>query len=219
MEDAENNPQPVKEKTAKKVDLRREVFIREYLVDFNGQRAAVAAGYAEKSARITASHLLDRPEIRDAIAREAEKKTKRLDITVERVLEELGRMGFANMLDYVTIQERGSAFVDLSKLTREQAAAIQEITVEEYAEGRGDDARDVKRTRFKLGDKRGSLELLGRYLKLFTDKFEHCGLGGGPIQHEHIDFTKLTDEQLIDIQRIVETAAVQAPAESRSHQG
>jgi phage terminase small subunit len=203
---------------AEKSELRRAVFIREYLVDFNGQRAAVAAGYAEKSARVTASHLLDRPEIRDAIAREAEKKTKKLDITVERVLEELGRMGFANMLDYVTVQEKGSAFVDLSQLTREQAAAIQEITVDEYTEGRGETARDVKRTKFKLGDKRGSLELLGKYLKLFTDKFEHSGPGGGPIQHD-IDFNKLSDQQIIDLQRIAESSAVQAPAESRSHQG
>jgi hypothetical protein len=80
-------------------------------------------------------------------------------------------MGFSNMMDYISVQD-GDAYVDLSKLTREQAAAIQEITVEEYTEGRGKDKRDIRKTRFKLTDKRGSLELLGRYLKLFSDKVQ-----------------------------------------------
>jgi phage terminase small subunit len=73
------------------------------------------------------------------------------------------------MLDYVTIQN-GAAVVDLSRVTRDQAAAMQEITVDEYMDGSGPDARPVKRIRLKLTDKVRSLELLGRYLKLFHDR-------------------------------------------------
>ena len=69
----------------------------------------------------------------------------------------------------------------LSSLTQEQAAAIHEITVDEYMEGKGEDARKVKRPRFKLADKIRSLELLGKYLKLFTDKVELGGPDGGPM--------------------------------------
>lgn len=36
--------------------------------------------------------------------------------------------------------------------------------------------------KFKLADKKSSLELLGKHLKLFTDKVEHTGAGGGPIE-------------------------------------
>lgn len=72
-------------------------------------------------------------------------------------------MGFSNMLDYIAIQTDGSATVDLSRLTRDQASAVQEVTVDEYTEGRGEDARDVKRIKFKLADKRGSLELIDLY--------------------------------------------------------
>ena len=48
-------------------------------------------------------------------------------------------------------------------------------------EGRGKNAREVKKVRFKLADKRAALVDLGRHHKLFTNKFEHCGKDG-PIE-------------------------------------
>ena len=60
----------------------------------------------------------------------------------------------------------------LTGLSRKQMAAIAEITVEEYTEGRGESKRHVRRTRFKLTDKGTNLERLGRHFKLFTDKLE-----------------------------------------------
>ena len=43
-------------------------------------------------------------------------------------------------------------------------------------EGRGEGARVVKRIRFKLASKINALELLGKHLKLFTEKIEISGL-------------------------------------------
>jgi hypothetical protein len=46
----------------------------------------------------------------------------------------------------------------------------------------GGEPADVEHTaKIKFWDKRGSLELLGRHLKLFTDKTELTGKDGGPI--------------------------------------
>jgi phage terminase small subunit len=168
----------------KKTVLRSEIFAREYIVDLNGTRAAIAAGYSEKGADVAAVRLLGNARVKKLISDLVEKRASKLDLTAERVLSELSKMGFANMLDYIRTDSGGSAYIDLSALTREQAAAIQEITVDEYTEGRGDEAREVKRTRFKLGDKRGSLELLGKYLKLWIDRTESSGPNGGPIPIE-----------------------------------
>ncbi len=85
------------------------------------------------------------------------------------------------MLDYIAVGDNGAARVDLSKLSREQAAAISEITVEEFTERTGEDDKgkptfeNVRRTKFKLSDKRGALVDLGRHLKLFTDKVQVDG--------------------------------------------
>ena len=159
---------------------RHEFFAREYVKDLNGTRAAIAAGYGKKTARVTASQLLTKPNIQKLLAELTKKKADKLDLSAEKVLFELSRMGFSNFLDYVKITEKGDAFVDLSNLTPEQAAAIQEVTVNEYMEGKGKDARKVKRTRLKLVDKIRSLDLLGRHLKLFTDRIEVSGLEGLP---------------------------------------
>jgi hypothetical protein len=57
-------------------------------------------------------------------------------LRAEKVLRELSLIGFANMQDYITIDGDGCARIDLWQLSRDQAAAIQEITVED-TEGDG----------------------------------------------------------------------------------
>ena len=41
--------------------------------------------------------------------------------------------------------------------------------------------KEGRTIRFKLHDKKGSLELLGRHLGMFPTKVEHTGEEGGPI--------------------------------------
>ena len=92
---------------------------------------------------------------------------KRAVITVADVISELGLIGFANMQDYICTTPEGDAYINLSQLTRDQAAAIGEITCEDYVDGRGEDARDVKKMKFKLLDKRAALVDIGKHLGAF----------------------------------------------------
>jgi len=92
---------------------------------------------------------------------------KRAEITISDVITELGLIGFANMQDYINTTEDGDAYINLSQLTRDQAAAIGEITCEDYVDGRGEDARDVKKMKFKLLDKRAALVDIGKHLGAF----------------------------------------------------
>ena len=48
---------------------RHETFCREYIIDLNGTRAAIAAGYAKKGAHVTASRMLSNPKVQARLAR------------------------------------------------------------------------------------------------------------------------------------------------------
>lgn len=108
-------------------------------------------------------------EARAMGARQISAVMDRYAVTVERVKGELARIAFANMLDYMRIDDDGQPHFDASKLTPAQAAAIQEITVEEFMDGKGEDARPVRRTRFKLHPKRDALVDLGKHLGMFGE--------------------------------------------------
>ena len=81
------------------------------------------------------------------------------------------------MLDFVTVQNDGYAYIDLSRLTRGQAAALSEVQVNEYTDGHGKDARDVKRVKVKLADKRMALVDCGKHLGMFSEKVKHNHTG------------------------------------------
>lgn len=161
---------------------RQLAFVREYQVDLNATRAAVRAGYSVKAARAYGSVLLNNPLVKAAIDIVRAKSAKRTEVKADQVVRELARMGFANMLDYVRVTPDGDAVVDLTRLDRDQAAAITEITSEVFTDGRGDDAERIKRVKLKLADKKGALELLGKHLGLFPNRHEVAGPGGGPIE-------------------------------------
>jgi phage terminase small subunit len=102
-------------------------------------------------------------------------------MAAKEVLAELSAIGRANMADYMTVGTDGDPQLHFSELTREQTAALAEVTLETYVEGRGEDAKKVKKARFKLHDKHGALVDLGRYYGLFKDRREHAAKDGAPL--------------------------------------
>src|SRR5579883_2368011 len=80
-----------------RMNPRQQRFVEEYLVDLNGYRAAVRAGYEEKWARHIASRLLRRPEIAQVVEKAKEERRERMRITADRVLAELARIAFADV--------------------------------------------------------------------------------------------------------------------------
>jgi phage terminase small subunit len=147
---------------------REQLFVREYLVDLNGSAAAVRAGYAPSSAKQAAYKLMRRPHVKAAVDAAMAARSRRLEITADRVLGELALLGFANVMDYFAPQPDGALRLDLSRLTRDRAAAIVDFTVEEFVAGRGAAGREVRRMKLKLADKSRNLELIGKHLGMFA---------------------------------------------------
>ena len=112
-----------------------------------------------------------------ANSKAAEVIIERYAITKERILDEMARMAFANMLDYIRIHPDGLPYCDFSAVDRDKGVAIQEVHVETTTvmEAGEDGERvpvQVRKARFKLADKRAALVDLGKHLGMFKTQLE-----------------------------------------------
>jgi phage terminase small subunit len=152
------------------MDLSRkhELFVAEYLISTNATKAAIAAGYAENSAAVTGCKLLRKANIQAAIEAETAKRFTKLEITAERVLKELARIAF---FDPRKLFNADGSPKQINELDDDTAAVIAGLQVQELLAGTGDNkhAHSLSR-KYKLADKRGALELLGKRLNLFNGK-------------------------------------------------
>lgn len=152
---------------------KQAAFVREYLIDLNGTQAAIRAGYSERTANEQAARLLANVSVSKAVADAQAERADRLEITADRVLAELAKIGFADMRDVASWGEtvvdedgkpiHGVKLVSSDKLTDSAAAAISEI------------AETPAGLRIKLHDKRAALVDIGKHLGMFTEKVEHSG--------------------------------------------
>lgn len=163
------------------LNLREARFAAEYVIDLNGEKAAIRAGYSQRTAIVQASQILTRLNVKAELARLLAERGRRTDITADRVLTEYAKLAFANMGDYLRARPDGDPYLDFSGLTRDQQAALAEVTVDTYVEGGGEYARDVKRVRFKLADKLGALNSVAKHLGMFTERHEVTGKDGAPL--------------------------------------
>lgn len=183
----------------KKLSPKQKRFVAEYLIDLNAKQAAIRAGYSARTAEVQGSRLLGYAKISAEVAKGQVKIAAKLEVTVEKIAEELVKLGFSNMLDYIRVDAGGDAYVDLTALDRDKAAAIQEVTVEDFKDGRGEGARDVRRVKFKLADKRAALVDLGKYLGMFIERHEHSGKDGGPIQTQEVSALDALESRIAGI--------------------
>lgn len=77
-------------------------FALEYVKDFNATKAAIRAGYSERSAYSTSHDLLKRPEIQDYINKVSRESFRSIGLTKDRILAEIVSMAFGNEVEEKT---------------------------------------------------------------------------------------------------------------------
>lgn len=143
-----------------KLNPRQRQFVFEYLVDFNATEAAIRAGYSVKTARQIASQNLSKLNIQRAIREAMNERAERTKVTADRVLLEYARIGFSDIRDYVSWDEKGKvSFKDSSGLSEDAAAAILEVSESITENGRT--------RKFKLHSKTAALSDMAKHLGLF----------------------------------------------------
>ena len=74
---------------------REAALVREFAKDFNVTKAAIRAGYSARTAHVQGSQVLRRLRVRTALEVRLAELADRADASAERVIRELGAIGFS----------------------------------------------------------------------------------------------------------------------------
>ncbi|MGL4107253.1 terminase small subunit [Clostridium sp. LP20] len=155
---------------------RQQRFCREYVKDLNATRSYKKVyGCAYSTANVEGSKSLANPSIKAYVNQLLEEREKRTNITADRVLEELAKIGFANVGDVVRIESDDP--VEEGNPRRNQRVTIHDT--EDLSENELAAISEIKNTRdgitIKMHDKTKALENLARHLGMFNDKLTVTG--------------------------------------------
>lgn len=143
------------------LSLQQEKFVREYLKDGNGTRAAIAAGYKKKYAECTASRLLKNVKISQVLNKMQSKQLERMEISADRVMLELARLAF---FDASKLRNADGSFKDLHEIDADTRASINSIELS--------DDKKPKIKKLGVHRKDAALNTLAKHFKLLSDKIE-----------------------------------------------
>jgi hypothetical protein len=134
---------------------------------FNKAKAAELAGF--KSANKYAERLFRHPAVAAELAKHRAQIEDQIDISKEKIAQELAAVGFANVGDLVEPDENGDFVVDYRKLNMKQRKAMNEVSTEIYMEGRGPGAKKVKKAKAKFAPKTQALVELAKLMGYTND--------------------------------------------------
>lgn len=152
-----------------------------YIHTMNGyrcmKRAYDDAGIpiAESHAKSLANKILKRPEIQEKLRAKRRAYLKSAHMDPAALLMELQKMALARQSDLLEIDEEGNGWYNLNLIDENIAAALGEIQIETYMEGRGPNAREVKRIKIKLHNKLDAIEKLMKHFGLYEKDNEQSG--------------------------------------------
>jgi phage terminase small subunit len=165
------------------ISAKRERFCQEYVKDHNAARAARAAGYSEETAKSQGSRLLTFVDVEIRVIELEADITAALKITQERVVNELAKLAFVNILDVIALPGGYFSVKSLDDIPKEAQSAIQEVSETQHG------------LKIKMYDKKAALDSLARYLGMYTDKTQISGPNGGPVETSFkIDFVGMRND-------------------------
>lgn len=159
---ANASKKPRQEPTKKRgLTAKQKAFVQEYLIDLNAVQSALRAGYSQAKAK-NASEFLKIPLVKEAVDKAQEKRSKRTELTQDRVIQELANIAFADLRDVAEWSGDSLTLKASHTLTPEQASMISDLSVTATATG-----NNVK---VKRHDKVKALELIMRHMGMLNDK-------------------------------------------------
>lgn len=147
---------------------KQQMFVAEYLIDLNATQAAIRAGYSKKTAQRIGSENLSKPLIQESIQSAMAERSERTNITQDRVLQELARLGFSDLRKTMT---EGGALLDPQDWDDDTAASIAAVEVVTTFTGETDENGNKVpeyTKKIKTWDKNAALEKLAKHLGMYA---------------------------------------------------
>lgn len=178
-------------------NARHERFAQELAKGASQVEAYRLAGYAPIEAN--ASRLIRNDKVATRVAELKLAAAERTEITKARVLEELGKIGFSDIRKMFT----NGGLQRIEDLDDDAAACLSsvEVITRRVPGCDRDDPEYENVSKIKLWDKRAALVDIGKHFGMFTEKHEHTGKDGGPIEIADTDLARLIVFQLTKASR------------------
>jgi phage terminase small subunit len=160
-------------------NARWEAVAQGYSAHGNATRAYVEAGFkAGNAARVSAHHLITKPIVAARIDNLRRSRWKALHMSTDELLAEAAKIARFNIGNILHVTPDGDPYLDLGKASPEDLAAITEVSIEDFTDGREVDdegnviKRDVRRVKAKAPNKLQAIAMLAKVAGLMTDKLE-----------------------------------------------
>lgn len=144
----------------KPLSHREHLFADHFLICGEGRQSAITAGYAEHTARVTASKLLKKPHIAAYIEARKEKIYDKLELTQERVMKEYARIALSDIRSFFNADGSLKAVHDLSDDAAAALSSVETDELDEYIDGNKTQVGTTRK--LKLWDKKGALDSICR---------------------------------------------------------
>jgi phage terminase small subunit len=149
--------------TGHELTVEEQLFVRSYIIDRNPVASLRRIGYVEESSatlKRRAERMLANTEVQDAIAVQAKRIMEALEITAERVNEQVAGIAFFDPGEVMEFDHNGVKMISSRYWSPKQRANVVSIK-------QGKDGVEVK-----LADRQKALDFLGKQLNLVDDDKE-----------------------------------------------
>lgn len=160
---------------------KRTAFVESYFANGeNGTQAAITAGFAPKSAGVTAAKLLKDPRVIVEIANRRVELIANLELSTERTLKEVSRLAFCDPRKLI---DENGRLKSLHELDDDTAAAIASVEVDKDG--------GIK---YKFWDKNSAIEKAAKIQGLYLKDNEQAAAAKASISIEFVSVPPRMDD-------------------------
>ena len=151
-----------------------ERFVQAYVTNRGDEVDAFSSVYSTKNLKPAmvkqkAKKVLQKPTVQRRICELRTRALETVEVTQQRVTAEIARMAYANVDDYVSVQNGIMVLHDYEGMTRDDRAAISSMR-SRIVHRDDEEGATVMQVELRLGDKLKALQMLGAYLGMWDGK-------------------------------------------------